>query len=58
MAEVSKELIFELLMQIEQTLARVEHKIDDIRSELSVCRDEQLLMLQNLHLARNTWAGR
>lgn len=56
MTDISKELIFELLKQIEQTLGRVEYKIDQISSELSACRDEQLL-LHDSQLARDTCAG-
>ncbi|MEY9361983.1 hypothetical protein ABH994_004704 [Bradyrhizobium yuanmingense] len=58
MADIGKELIFELLKQIEQTLGRVEYKIDDIRCELSACREEQLLMLHDLQVVRSAWAGR
>ncbi|MBH5370692.1 hypothetical protein [Bradyrhizobium glycinis] len=58
MADIGKELIFELLKQIEQTLGRVEYKIDEIRSELSASREEQLLMLHDFQVARSTWAGR
>lgn len=57
MTDVGKELIFELLKQIGQTLGRVEYKIDQIRSELSACRDEQLLMLHDSQLSRDIWAG-
>ncbi|KRP90620.1 hypothetical protein I6F30_19485 [Bradyrhizobium sp. NBAIM20] len=58
MADIGKELIFELLKQIEQTLGDVEYKIDEIRSELSACREEQLLMLHDLQVAQSTWSGR
>jgi hypothetical protein len=57
-ADISKELIFELMKQIEQTLGRVEYKIDEIRCELSACREEQLLMLRDLRVVRSAWAGR
>ncbi|MCA1362469.1 hypothetical protein I6F14_18395 [Bradyrhizobium sp. IC3069] len=58
MADIGKELIFELLKQIEQTLGDVEYKIDEIRSELSACREEQLLMLHDLQVVQSTWSGR
>ncbi|MCA1523954.1 MULTISPECIES: hypothetical protein [Bradyrhizobium] len=58
MADIGKELIFELLNQVEQTLGDVEYKIDEIRSELSACREEQLLMLHDLQVAQSTWSGR
>ncbi|MCA1496925.1 MULTISPECIES: hypothetical protein [unclassified Bradyrhizobium] len=56
MADIGKELIFELLKQVE--LGDVEYKIDEIRSELSACREEQLLMLHDLQVAQSTWSGR
>ncbi|MCA1511922.1 hypothetical protein [Bradyrhizobium sp. NBAIM01] len=58
MADIGKELIFELLKQVEQTLGDVEYKIDEIRSELSACREEQLLMLHDLQVAQSAWSGR
>ena len=37
MAEVSYELIFEVLKQVRQRLDRVDHKIDEVKSELTRC---------------------
>jgi hypothetical protein len=48
MAEVSNELIFEILKQIQQRLDRVDHKIDEIRFELNALRGHQVSMLQDI----------
>lgn len=45
MAEVSNELIFEVL---KQRLDRVDHKIDEIKSELNALRGHQISMQQDL----------
>jgi tetrahydromethanopterin S-methyltransferase subunit G len=47
MAEVSNELIFEDLKQMQQRLDRVDHKIDEIKSELNALRGHQISMLQD-----------
>jgi chromosome segregation ATPase len=47
MTEVSNELIFEILKQIQQRLDRVDHKIDEIKSELNALRGHQISMLQD-----------
>jgi tetrahydromethanopterin S-methyltransferase subunit G len=47
MAEVSNELIFEVLKQVQQRLDRVDHKIDEIKSELNALRGHQISMLQD-----------
>ena len=48
MTEVSNELIFEILKQIQQRLDRVDHKIDEIKSELNALRGHQVSMLQDI----------
>lgn len=48
MAEVSNELIFEVLKQVQQRLDRVDHKIDEIRPEMTAIRGYQLSMMQDL----------
>lgn len=48
MAEVSNELIFEVLKQVQQRLDRVDHKIDEIKSELNALRGHQISMQQDL----------
>ena len=47
MAEVSAELVFEILKQIQQRLDRVDHKIDEIKSELIALSGHQISMLQD-----------
>lgn len=47
MAEVSAELVFEILKQIQQRVDRVDHKIDEIKSELIALRGHQISMLQD-----------
>jgi tetrahydromethanopterin S-methyltransferase subunit G len=47
MAEVSNELIFEVLKQVQQRLDRVDHKIDEVKSELNALRGHQISMLQD-----------
>ena len=47
MAEVSNELIFEVLKQMQQRLDRVDPKIDEIKSELNALRGHQISMLQD-----------
>jgi tetrahydromethanopterin S-methyltransferase subunit G len=47
MAEVSNELIFEVLKQVQQRIDRVDHKIDEIKSELNALRGHQISMLQD-----------
>ncbi|MGH6777395.1 MAG: hypothetical protein ACRECL_05220 [Bradyrhizobium sp.] len=48
MAEVSAELVFDILKQIQQRLDRVDHKVDEIKSELIALRGHQISMLQDL----------
>jgi tetrahydromethanopterin S-methyltransferase subunit G len=49
MAEVSTELIFEVLEQVQQRLDRVDHKVDELKSELNAIRGHQLSMQQDVH---------
>ncbi len=48
MAEVGNELIFEVLKQVQQRFDRVDHKIDEIKSELNALRGHQISMQQDL----------
>jgi chromosome segregation ATPase len=48
MAEVGNELIFEVLKQVQQRFDRVDHKIDEIKSELNALRGHQISMQQYL----------
>ena len=47
MAEVTNELIFEVLKQVQQRLDRVDQKVDEIKSELNALRGHQVSMLQD-----------
>ena len=47
MTEVSNELIFEVLKQVQQRLDPVDHKIDEVKSELNALRGHQISMLQD-----------
>ncbi|MBK3665934.1 hypothetical protein JJE66_32530 [Bradyrhizobium diazoefficiens] len=52
MVEVSNELIFEVLKQVQQRIDRIDHKIDEIKSELNALRGHQISMqpdLQNVY---------
>jgi hypothetical protein len=48
MAEVSNELIFEVLKQVQHRLDRMDHKIDEVRAEMNAIRGYQLSMMQDL----------
>lgn len=47
MAEVSNELILEILMQVEQQLDRIDRKIDEVKSEMIASREDQASMLRD-----------
>jgi tetrahydromethanopterin S-methyltransferase subunit G len=47
MAEVGNELIFEILKQMRARLDRVDHKVDEIKSELYAVGGHQVSMLQD-----------
>lgn len=46
MAEVTNELLFEVLKQV-QRLDRMDHKLDEVKSELNALRGHQVSMLQD-----------
>ena len=48
MAEVSNELIFEVLKQVQPRIDRVDHKLDEIKSELNALRGHQISMQQDI----------
>ncbi|MCK1387168.1 hypothetical protein [Bradyrhizobium sp. 21] len=48
MAEVSNELIFEVLKQVQQRLDRVDQKIDEVKSGVNALRGHQISMQQDL----------
>ena len=58
MSAVSKELIYEMLKQVELTLDRIERKVDEVRSEVIALRKHQISMTQDFQNFRLTWAQR
>ncbi|MGJ4887217.1 hypothetical protein [Bradyrhizobium sp. HKCCYLR20261] len=51
MAEVTNELIFGILKQIQQRLDRADHRFDEMRADLTALRSYQLSMMQDLQNA-------
>lgn len=49
MAEVSNELIFEVLKQVQQRLDRVDHKVDELKSEMNAMRGHMISLQQDTH---------
>jgi hypothetical protein len=49
MAEVSGELIYELLKHVHQRIDLMDHKIDEVKSELAAIRGHQLSIQQDVH---------
>ena len=49
MAEVSNELIYDVLKQVQHRIDRVDHKVDEIKSEMTAFRGHQVSMLQDIH---------
>jgi tetrahydromethanopterin S-methyltransferase subunit G len=49
MAEVSSELIFEVLKQVQQRLDRVDHKIDELKTEMNALRGHMISLQQDTH---------
>ena len=49
MTEVSNELIYEVLKQVQQRIDRVDHKVDEIKSEMNALRGHQVSMQQDTH---------
>jgi hypothetical protein len=47
MAEVSNELIFEVLKQVQQRLDRVDHKVDELKSEMNAFRGHMISLQQD-----------
>ncbi|RED31827.1 hypothetical protein BJ123_11467 [Rhodopseudomonas thermotolerans] len=48
MADVSNELIFEVLKQVQQRLDKVDHKVDDLKSEMNAMRGYLISMQQDV----------
>jgi tetrahydromethanopterin S-methyltransferase subunit G len=49
MAEVSNELIFEVLKQVQQRLDRVDHKVDELKSEMNALPGHMISVQQDTH---------
>ena len=48
MAEVTNELLFEVLKQVQQWLDRMDYKLDEVKAELNAFRGHQISMLQDI----------
>lgn len=49
MADVSNELIFEVLKQVQQRLDKVDPKVDELKSEMNAMRGYLISMQQDVH---------
>jgi uncharacterized protein Yka (UPF0111/DUF47 family) len=49
MVEVTNELIYEVLKQIQDRLSSLEKKIDEIKNELQTLRTHSIGMQQDIH---------
>ena len=49
MAEVSNELIFEVLRQVQQRLDLVDNKIDELKPEMNAVRGHLISLQQDTH---------
>ncbi|ACF02841.1 hypothetical protein [Rhodopseudomonas palustris] len=61
MAEVSNELIFEVLKQVQQRLDKVDHKVDELKSEMNAMRGYLISMqqdVQNVYAILGRYDGR
>jgi tetrahydromethanopterin S-methyltransferase subunit G len=47
MVEVSNELIYEVLKQVQQRLDRVDHKVDELKSEMNAMRGHMISLQQD-----------
>uniref|UniRef100_E6VID5 Uncharacterized protein n=1 Tax=Rhodopseudomonas palustris (strain DX-1) TaxID=652103 RepID=E6VID5_RHOPX len=61
MADVSNELIFEVLKQVQQRLDKVDHKVDELKSEMNAMRGYLIPMqqdVQNVYAILGRYDGR
>lgn len=61
MAEVSNELIFEVLKQVQQRLDKVDHKVDELKSEMNAMLGYLISMqqdVQNVYAILGRYDGR
>jgi septation ring formation regulator EzrA len=49
MAEVSNELIFDVLKQVQHRLDRVDNKVDELKSEMNALRGHLISLQQDTH---------
>jgi septation ring formation regulator EzrA len=49
MAEISNELIYEVLKQVQQRLDRVDDKVDELKSEMNALRGHMISLQQDTH---------
>jgi tetrahydromethanopterin S-methyltransferase subunit G len=49
MAEISNELIYEVLKQVQQRLGRVDDKVDELKSEMNALRGHMISLQQDTH---------
>jgi septal ring factor EnvC (AmiA/AmiB activator) len=49
MVEVTNELIYEVLKQIQERLSSLEKKMDEVKSELQALRTHSIAMQQDIH---------
>ncbi|WAC25983.1 hypothetical protein [Ancylobacter sp. SL191] len=49
MADVTNELLFEVLRSIQERLVRLDGKVDEVKQELQAIRTHQIAMQQDIH---------
>ena len=49
MAEISTELIYQVVKQVQQRLDRVDHKVDELKSEMNALRGHMISLQQDTH---------
>jgi len=49
MAEISNELIYEVLKQVQQRLGRVDDKVDELKSQMNALRGHMISLQQDTH---------
>ncbi len=49
MAEITNERIFEVLKQVQQRPDRVDHKVDELKSEMGALRGHMISLQQDTH---------
>lgn len=56
MAEVTNDLIYEVLKQIQGRLAGVDHKVDELKAEMQAFRGHMVALQQDIHNVYTTLA--